>query len=126
MTNTEQTPNDHRPAGACQVQHTVRPGAEARWYCVSREGLATLCVDEADSKLTAANEQRSYPRSGPYRAVVLVEADEIDRLRALLLRQYRADAACYAMPLDCTEAEHVALLSEHDAVHALLAAEFKA
>jgi hypothetical protein len=52
--------------------------------------------------------------------------EERDRLRFLLLRQYMADAALYAMPHDCTEAEHVAALTEHDAVHALLAAEFKA
>jgi hypothetical protein len=29
MTNTEQSPDDSRPAVACQVQRTVRPGSEA-------------------------------------------------------------------------------------------------
>lgn len=57
------------------------------------------------------------------RASLDLKDAEIERLRALLLRQYNADAACYAMPNDCTEAEHVAALSEHDAVHALLAVE---
>ncbi len=49
--------------------------------------------------------------------------EEIDRLRALLVRQYRADAALYAMPHDCNADAHEAALAEHDAAHAALAAE---
>ncbi len=53
----------------------------------------------------------------------MVAANEIERLRALLTRQYNADAALYAIPDDCTAEDHAAALSEHDAVHLVLAAE---
>lgn len=57
--------------------------AEARWYCLSREGMATLCACEEDAKTEAANAQENYPRSGPYRAVQLCDAAEIAELDAL-------------------------------------------
>lgn len=44
----------------------------ARWYSVSKDGVATLCVDEADAIETAAESQQMYPRNGPYRAVQMV------------------------------------------------------
>ena len=52
--------------------------------------------------------------------------DEIERLRGLLHRQYRADAVLYGMPNDCTEEQHREAITEHDAVHLLLIAEFVA
>lgn len=36
------------------VERVVRPGSEARWYCLSRDGMATLCTDEEDAKEVAA------------------------------------------------------------------------
>jgi len=48
----------------------------ARWYCVSREGLATLCKDEADAHETVAGCDKSWPRGGPHRAVQLVAVDD--------------------------------------------------
>ena len=62
MTNTEQTPNDHRPAGACQVQHTVRPGAEAPrwWHCDTHGGgthTAWGCPDCVRELRALAKEQ---------------------------------------------------------------------
>ena len=47
---------------------------EPRWYCLSREGMATLCTDKADAEMTAINADELYPRAGPHRAVQLVEA----------------------------------------------------
>lgn len=41
-------------------------------------------------------------------------------------RQYEADLALYRMPFDCSPEQDLAAINEHDAVHALLAAEFKA
>jgi hypothetical protein len=58
-----------------------------RWYCVSREGMATLCYDEADAKSEVQKQQDEYPRSGPYIAQRLVDATEIDRLRETLKLQ---------------------------------------
>ena len=49
-------------------------GAEARWYCVSRDGLATLCKDEADAHETVAGADKSWPLGCPHNAVQLVDA----------------------------------------------------
>ena len=57
--------------------HTV-----ARWYCVSREGIATLCVDEEDAQIEATNAQQNYPLNGPYRAVQMVDAAQVMDLLA--------------------------------------------
>ena len=72
-----------RPAVAVPVQGPVRPHepAPARWYCVSREGLATLCKDEADAHETVAGCDKSWPLGGPHRAVQLVDAFDLDGLR---------------------------------------------
>lgn len=43
----------------------------ARWYCVNRLGVATLCVDESDAKANAANCDNMYPAYAPHRAVLL-------------------------------------------------------
>lgn len=45
----------------------------ARWYCLSRIGIATLCLDEADAKRTAVCEDDMHPLNGPHRAVRMVE-----------------------------------------------------
>ena len=71
---------DPRPAVGGAVERVVRPGSEARWYCVSREGLATLCKDEADAHETAGQCDKSWPLGGPHRAVLLGDvAAERDR-----------------------------------------------
>jgi hypothetical protein len=56
-----------------------------RWYCVSREGLATLCKDEADARATARGSDQAWRTAGPHRAVQLVDAAEVERLRARVL-----------------------------------------
>lgn len=104
---------------------------------VLREALAVAWGDSMTAQLKINDQAADIERlRDTYGAVQAENADlsterrhlllEITRLRAMLLRQYKADAACYAIPLGCTEAEHISVLSEHDAVHALLAAEFKA
>lgn len=52
------------------------PNAQAveRWYCVSREGMATLCVDEEDAQANAKHCDQAWPAGGPHRAVQLVDA----------------------------------------------------
>lgn len=51
-----------------------------RWYCVSRDGMATLCNDEEDAISTAKHSTARYPGQAPYHAVLLGDvADERER-----------------------------------------------
>ena len=45
-----------------------------RWYSVDKDGLATLCLDREDAEKAAAEANADWPRTGPHRAVRLVEA----------------------------------------------------
>ena len=45
-----------------------------RWYMVTQDGAATLCVDREDAEAEARKADREWPRNGPHRAVQLVEA----------------------------------------------------
>ena len=74
------------PAGAGPVDQLVRP-AEARWYCVDRNGVAMLCANEADANWEVADNTKLLPKCAPYIAVLLVDAAEIDRLRETLKLQ---------------------------------------
>jgi hypothetical protein len=58
--------------------------AAVRWYCVRQDGLATWCKDERDAIATAEQCAVSWPSHGPYRAVQLVDASELQALRGLL------------------------------------------
>ena len=48
-----------------------------RWYFVTNDGAATLCVDEADARESAAEADIAFPRMAPHRAVQLVPADQL-------------------------------------------------
>ena len=48
-----------------------------RWYMVTKDGAATLCVDEQDARDEAARADQEWPRNAPHRAVQLVEASEL-------------------------------------------------
>ena len=45
-----------------------------QWYSVAADGVAVSCMDSADAERTAARANRDDPGNGPYRAVLLVEA----------------------------------------------------
>ena len=93
--------NDDLP-GASPVYQLVRP-AEARWYCVSREGMAMLCKDREDAQANARHGDQAWPAGGPHRALLLVDAAELGQLRHALaqsgklsedrLQQMKADRA---------------------------------
>lgn len=52
------------------------------WYMVNRDGMATLCVDQADAEKEAANANLNWPkRFGPHRAVQLAPAGGIAALK---------------------------------------------
>ena len=101
---TEDAQNVPAPLGP--VERVVRPGAEARWYCLSRDGMATLCADEEDAKEVAAESWVAWPQNGPYRVAKMVDADTAEALRAALteLRDRIKDHPAYA---DLTEAEEL-------------------
>lgn len=48
-----------------------------RWYMVTKDGAARLCVDEQDARDEAARADQGWPRNAPHRAVQLVEASEL-------------------------------------------------
>lgn len=65
-----------------------------RWYCVSRDGLATLCLNERNARQMVVECERDYPRQAPYRAAMLGDvAAERDRLRELVQAVRDANAA---------------------------------
>ena len=86
---------DHRPAVGGPVERMVRPGSEARWYCVDAKGMAQLCADEADARWEVADNTKVFPKNAPYGAVQLIDVaawadsersvrEHRDRLRAAL------------------------------------------
>ena len=46
------------------------------WYMVNKDGMCTLCADQADAEQEAKNAQDVWPHMGPHRAVRLVEASQ--------------------------------------------------
>ena len=75
-----------------------------RWYMVTRDGMATLCVDHEDAEAEARKADREWPRNGPHRAVQLVEASfeaaarlEIESLKAQLHAAKQINAAQFGL-----------------------------
>ena len=62
------------PAG---VVSSEQLGRVPRWYCLSADGAATLCVDEEDAKEVAAESWVMYPQNAPYRAAQMVDASAV-------------------------------------------------
>lgn len=46
------------------------------WYMVNKDGMCTLCADQADAEKEAKDAQDAWPHMGPHRAVRLVEASQ--------------------------------------------------
>ena len=53
-----------------------------RWYMVNEMGMATLCSDKDGAEKEAADAQMAWPHMGPHRAVQLVEAADVEAMRA--------------------------------------------
>lgn len=51
------------------------------WYMLAADGRATLCADRADAEQEARDADAAWPRMGPHRAVQLVDANELRRIR---------------------------------------------
>lgn len=52
---------------------SVSSPPKPRWYCLSIDGAATLCIDQADAVETAADADLAFPNCAPHRAVQMVE-----------------------------------------------------
>ena len=48
-----------------------------RWYFVTTDGAATLCVDEADARESAAEADIAFPRMAPHQVTQLVSASQL-------------------------------------------------
>lgn len=46
------------------------------WYMVDKDGMATLCADQADAEREAEDAQAAWPEFRPHRAVQLVDASQ--------------------------------------------------
>ena len=64
---------------------------ESRWYCVSRDDIAMLCVNEADAQEEAAHLDSDWPADAPHRAVQLGDV-AAEREQCVLMEK---DAARY-------------------------------
>ena len=64
-------------AGHAAAQAETAAPVVGRWYFVTNDGAATLCVDEADARESAAEADIAFPRMAPHRAVQLVPADQL-------------------------------------------------
>ena len=49
---------------------------QSRWYMVNKDGMCTLCADQADAEQVAKDAQEVWPHMGPHRAVRLVEVGD--------------------------------------------------
>ncbi len=49
---------------------------QSRWYMVNKDGMCTLCADQADAEKEAKDAQDVWPHMGPHRAVRLVEVGD--------------------------------------------------
>ena len=68
-----------------------------RWYMVSADGLATLCLDEQNARDEAAKADTYYPRRAPHRAVLLGDvAAERERWRAWCAKKTEDKRRCYS------------------------------
>ena len=68
---------DAYQAGHAAAKAETAAPVVGRWYFVTNDGAATLCVDEADARESAAEADLMYPRMAPHQAVQLVPADQL-------------------------------------------------
>ena len=100
-------------AGHAAAKAETAAPVVGRWYFVTNDGAATLCVDEADARESAAEADLMYPRMAPHRAVQLVPADQlaaaVDAERekcAGIVNELRMECARRNMPESATMLWH--------------------
>ena len=102
----------YREGYAAAKAETAAPTV-GRWYFVANDGAATLCVDEADARESAAEADIAFPRMAPHRAVQLVPADQLaasvaaERGKcAVIVNELRMECARRNMPESATMLWH--------------------
>ena len=100
-------------AGHAAAKAETAAPVVGRWYFVTNDGAATLCVDEADARESAAEADIAFPRMAPHRAVQLVPADQLaaaaDAERekcAVIVNELRMECARRNMPESATMLWH--------------------
>ena len=66
----------YREGHAAAKAETADP-VVGRWYFVTTDGAATLCVDEADARESAAEADIAFPRMAPHQVTQLVSASQL-------------------------------------------------
>jgi len=89
-----------------------------RWYMVTKDGAATLCVDEQDARDEAARADQEWLRHAPHRAVQLVDAGEL--ANALGTRKVLFDLLGECLPLLKVDAEWSTDYEGKEAIEALI------
>ena len=100
-------------AGHAAAKAETAAPVVGRWYFVTNDGAATLCVDEADARESAAKADIAFPRMAPHRAVQLVPADQLEAAAdaerekcAGILNELRMECARRNMPESATMLWH--------------------
>ena len=103
---------DFQSGHAAAKAETAAP-VVGRWYFVANDGAATLCVDEADARESAAEADIAFPRMAPHRAVQLVPAYQLaaavaaERGKcAVIVNELRMECARRNMPESATMLWH--------------------
>ena len=64
-------------AGYAAATAETAAAVAGRWYFVTNDGAATLCVDEADARESAAEADIAFPRMAPHLVTQLVSASQL-------------------------------------------------
>lgn len=64
-------------AGYAAAKAETAAPVVGRWYFVTNDGAATLCVDEADAREAAAEADIAFPRMAPHLVTQLVSASQL-------------------------------------------------
>ena len=103
---------DFQAGHAAAKAETADP-VVGRWYFVTNDGAATLCVDEADARESAAEADIAFPRMAPHRAVQLVPAHQLAAAVAaerekcvVIVNELRMECARRNMPESATMLWH--------------------
>ena len=64
-------------AGHAAAKAEAAAPVVGRWYFVTNDGAATLCVDEADARESAAEADIAFPRMAPHLVTQLVSASQL-------------------------------------------------
>ena len=85
-----------------------------RWYMVNKMGMATLCTDKDGAEQEAIDAQMAWPHMGPHRAVRLVEAADVEALRAGYAAARLEIESLKAQPAQLADHADDAKKDEHD------------